>query len=532
MSAVMRGEDFFMSLELIREAVRLNQPIGGDTTQAVVENDIIVPDIKPDIARILLLDGDAFVNSVETASDKLLIAGTLRYKILYVSDDPEQPVKSINTSSGFHYSMDIPDARQGMQSRVKCDIEHMEYEILNSRKVNVKAILNLYGRVTSPLEQYVTMDFSGIEDVQVLRNTISVNSYIGESGTGCPVRETLELPAGKPTVLEILRNDAKISGKEYKVSEGKLAVKGELNISTLYIADDETRSIQFMEHEVPFSQLVELPGIDEDSYCNVDVDPGELSFEAEEDADGELRLLKCETTLDIYAESFGKKDIELVEDAYSPNSRMSLEKEQLKLDELVSDNRNQVTLKDTVVLDDSAPDISELFNILGKLSVSGSEITDDRIVIEGVIASNILYLANNEEQPVYCADREIPFRHALEIKGARAGMGLDVEMDIDHCSYSIISSKEVEVRYNIGLNTRVSRQVSIPVISRAYDQPMDDKRLAQQPSVTIYFAQQDDTLWKVAKKYYTTMDELRKNNGLEENAQLTAGEQILIPRKF
>ncbi len=521
-----------MSLELIREAVRLNQPIGEDTTQAIVENDIIVPDIKPDIARILLLDGDAFVNGVETASDKLLITGTVRYKILYVSDDPEQPIKSINTSSGFHYSVDIPEARQGMQSRVKCDIEHMEYEILNSRKVNVKAILNLYGKVTSPFEQYITRDFSGVEEVQVLRNTISVNSYIGESSAVCPVRETLELPAGKPTILEILRNDAKVSGKEYKVSEGKLAVKGELNISTLYIADDETRSIQFMEHEVPFTQLVDLDGIDEDSYCNVDFDLRELSFDAEEDADGELRLLKCETTLGIYAESFGKKDIELVEDAYSPNSRMSLEKDQLKLDELVSDNRSQITLKDTVVLDDDAPDISELFNVLGRVSVSGSEITDDRVTIEGVIASNVLYLSNNKEQPVYCADREIPFRHTLDVKGAKAGMSLDVEMDIDHCSYSIISSKEIEVRYNIGLNTRFSRQISIPVISKALDQPLDDNRLAQQPSVTIYFAQQNDTLWKVAKKYYTTMDELRKNNGFEENAQLTAGEQILIPRKI
>lgn len=520
-----------MSLELIREAVRLNQPIGEETTQTIVENDIIVPDIKPDIARILLLDGDAFVNSVETASEKLQIAGTVRYKILYISDDPEQPVKSINTSAGFRYSMDMPDTRQGMQSRVKCDIEHMEYEILNSRKVNVKTILNLYGRVTSPLEQYITRDFSGVDDVQVLRSSISVNSYIGEGNAACPVNETLELPAGKPTVLEILRNDAKISGKEYKVSEGKLAVKGDLNISTLYIADDETRSIQFMEHEVPFSQLVDLPGVDEDSYCNVDIDLGELSFEAVEDADGELRLLKCETMLEVYAEGFGKKDIELVEDAYSPSFRMSLEKEQLRLDELISDSRSQITLRDNIVLDESAPDISELFNIIGKLSVSGSEITDDRIVIEGVVSSNILYLANSEDQPVYCTNREIPFRQTLDLKGARAGMGLDVEMDIEHCSYSIISAKEIEVRYNIGLNTRVNSQVTIPVISKAFEQPLDDKRLSQ-PSVTIYFAQQGDTLWNVAKKYYTTVDELRKNNGFDDTLQLAAGEQILIPRKL
>ncbi len=50
-----------MSLELVKEAVRLNQTVGEDSTQTIVENDIIVPDIKPDIVRILLLDGDVFI---------------------------------------------------------------------------------------------------------------------------------------------------------------------------------------------------------------------------------------------------------------------------------------------------------------------------------------------------------------------------------------------------------------------------------------------------------------------------------------
>lgn len=521
-----------MSLELVREAVRLNQSIGEDTTQTVVENDIIVPDIKPDISRILLLDGDAWVNSAEAASDKLLISGTVRYKILYVSDDPDQPIKSITTATGFQYSMDIPDTRQGMQCRVKCDIEHMEYEILNSRKVNVKAILSLYGRVTNQLEQYITRDFEGVEGIQILRDTVSVNSYIGDSEADCPIREILEIPAGKPTILEILRNDAKITSKEYKLGENKIIVNGELNVSTLYIGDDETRGIQFMEHEIPFTQFIDMAGADEYSYCNVDLELGEMAFDTEEDADGELRQLKCEAMIKVYAECFGKKEFELIEDAYSPYSRVNLEREQLKLQELVSENRNQVTLKEAVEIDENAPDISELFNVLGRLSLSGTEITDDRVTIEGVVASSILYLAGNEDAPVFCIDREIPFRQTIDVKGVRAGMGLDVDMDIEHCSYSIISAKEVEVRFVVGLNTRVSKQVSVPVISKAAEQPLDEKRSLQQPSVIIYFAQQDDTLWNVAKRYYTTVDEIVKNNDLGENSALAAGEQIIIPRKL
>ncbi|MEN6315066.1 MAG: SPOCS domain-containing protein [Clostridiaceae bacterium] len=521
-----------MSLELVRETVRLNQPIGEDLTQTIVENDIIVPDIKPDIVRILLLDGDAYINSVEAASDKLLIGGTVRYKILYVSDDPEQSLKSINTTSGFQYTMDIPNVRQGMQCRVKSDVMHMEYEILNSRKVNVKAIVSLSGRVTSQVDQLVAQGIEGVEGIQILGNSVGVNSYIGDSESACPVKETLEIPAGKPTILEVLRNDVKITGKEFKLTEGKIVANGELNISTLYIGDDETRSIQFMEHEIPFSQLVEMPDIDEGSYGNVEFEIGEMSFEPLGDADGELRQLKCEAMVKVYSECFSKKEINLVEDAYSPKSRISLEKEQLKMEELLDENKSQITLKETVEIEEESPDISEVFNVLCKLSLSGSEIADDRVVLEGVVGCNILYLAGNEEQPVFCTDRDIAFKQTLDVKGARAGMGLDVEMEIEHCSYSMVSAKEVEVRLVIGLLTRVSRQVTVPVVARASEQALDESRLAGQPSITIYFTQQGDTLWKIAKKYYTTMDEIRKDNDVGSSDILPAGEQILIPRKI
>jgi len=521
-----------MSLELIKESVRLNQPIGEDSSQTIVENDIIVPDVKPDIERILLLDGDAYINSAEAASDKLIINGTIRYKILYVSDDPEQPVKSINTSSGFTYYMDIPNTRQGMNSRVKCSIEHMEYEILNSRKINTKAIVNLYGRVFNQIEQYITRDFEGLDDIQILKSSVTINSYTGDSTTECPVKDTLELPAGKPAIREILRNDVKVSGKDIKVVEGRLIAEGEVNVSTLYIGDDELRSIQYMEHEIPFTHFIDLPDIDENSYCNVDIDIRDVMFEPEEDADGELRYLKSEIMLGVYAEAYGSREIDLAEDAYSLKTRLGLEKEQLNIEELAAQGRGQVTIKDTIDIDGDSPEISEVFNVIGRLTMSDCEIMDDRVVIEGVVECDILYLAGNEQQPVYCITREIPFKQTLEMKGIKQGMRLELDMEIEHLSYSMISSKEVEVRFVVGLLGRAANQVTIPVIVKVSEQPVDDKRLKSQPSITIYFTQPGDTLWKIAKKYSTTVDEIKKDNDIGDSDVLEVGSQILIPRKI
>lgn len=521
-----------MSLELIKEAVRINQVIGQETTQTIVENDIIVPDVKPDIARILLLDGDAFIGNTEIVQDKILVNGNIRYKILYVSDDPEQPVKSINTSSPFSYAVDIPSARQGMKCRVKCDIEHMEYEILNSRKVNVKTIVSISGKVSNQLEQNIVNDFDGIEGVQVLRSTASINSYTGSNEVNCPVRETVEIPAGKPTIREILRNDVKITGKDYKLTDNKVVAKGELNVSTLYVGDDENRSIQFMEHEIPFTQFIDLPGVDENTCCEVEFNIADLSFEAEEDNDGELRFLRGEVMLNIFVDSFGKKEIELVEDAYSPDSRISLEKDIFKTEELITENKSQVILKETVEISEESPDIAEVFNVLSKPSLSECRLADDRIMLEGVLESNILYLASSTEQPVFCSDREIPFKHTIDVKGVNPDMNCTVEVNIEHCSYSMISAREVEIRFVNSVIVRINNQVEIPVVVKAAEQPLDDKRQASRPSIVIYFTQPGDNLWKIAKRYYIPMDELKRVNNISADGDVSPGDQVIITRKI
>lgn len=521
-----------MSFELIRDVVRVSQAIGEDTTQTIVENDIIVPDIKPDIARILLLDGDAFVKGAEAVQDKILIDGILRYKILYISDDPDQPIKSINTNAGFQFAMDIPETRQGMNCKAGCEIEHIEYEILNGRKVNVKTILNINGKVENRIDQNIVSDFDGIEGIQVLRSTASINSFIDTSEITAIVQETMEVPAGKPTIREILRSDIKITGKDYKLTEGRIIANGELNISTLYIGDDENRSLQFMEHEIPFTQFIEQSGVNEASLSELEYVITDSSFEPEEDNDGELRFLKGEVELKIAVDSFGKKEIEIIEDAYSQNSRIVFDKEPIKMEETVTVNKSQVIIKDTIYIREDSPDISEIFNVLYSPSITDCRISDDRMDITGVLGCNALYLANNSEQLVYCREQDVPFKHGVDIKGIKPEMGCDIVMNLEHCSYSMVSAKEVEIRIILGISARIIKQVVIPVITKATELTQDEKRFTSQPSIIIYFAQQGDNLWKIAKKYYTTRDELRRTNALGDSEAVIPGDQILIPRKL
>ncbi|HOA98116.1 MAG TPA: DUF3794 domain-containing protein, partial [Acetivibrio saccincola] len=346
-----------MSLELVRESAKINYTKGEQSSQTIIEHDIIVPDINPDVLRILVLDGEVIEKKSEVLQDKVSVRGVVRYKILYVSDDKDQSIKSINTSYEFSHIFDMENSNSKMNVRVKGDIEHIDYEILNSRKINVKTIVKLKAKVFSETEQSFVSELKGIEDLQVLRKNVDIYFYLGENTANYTLDEALEIPSGKPSIKEILRTDVKITGKDYKIADNKIIAKGDINILTLYIGDTEERSIEFMEHEMSFTQSLDFQGIDEDSECEIDYKIEDFFFSPEEDSEGELRILKSEVRVSIWAQARSKKNMEVISDAYSMRSKIDFETRLFKTNKVACQDKSQVILKEIVKINGESPSI-------------------------------------------------------------------------------------------------------------------------------------------------------------------------------
>ncbi|TYQ14808.1 UNVERIFIED_CONTAM: LysM domain-containing protein [Acetivibrio alkalicellulosi] len=520
-----------MSLELIKESTRVNYVIGEESSQTIVEHDIIVPDINPDVLRILLLDGEVVVDENSKVSrNKANVKGTVRYKILYVSDDGNQQIKSINATSDFAHSFELSNNNSESKMRIKSDVEHIDYEILNGRKINVKTIVKFNAKLINESDQEVVRELRGSDDLQILKESLDIYCYLGENFSDYSLKESLEIPVGKPSIKEILRTDVKIVGKDYKISDDKIIAKGDINILTLYIGDTEDRNIEFMEHEVPFTQFIELQGVDENSQCDIDYRIDSYSFEPEEDSDGEFRILKSDIKVLLRAEANSKKNLEIISDAYSMKSKIDFETQLFKTSRIVCQDTSQIILKDVVKINGDSPDLSEVFNVLSKPNLFESSIMDGEITLAGTVNNSILYVANNAEQPVYCHYNEMPFKHNIKLDDLKTNMNCEIDLEIDHCNYSMVSENEVELRVVINVYTKAIDQTEHRLITKAVESEQQEIDYKKIPSMIIYFSKYEDCLWDIAKKYQTTVDDIKKVNKLD-NEELLLGKQIIIPRK-
>ena len=73
-------------MELVKENVTVNQVSCKGNTQVLVDEDIIVPDVKPDILKILQLDAVSCITNKEITNGRVNVIGSLPEKSSGIPD--------------------------------------------------------------------------------------------------------------------------------------------------------------------------------------------------------------------------------------------------------------------------------------------------------------------------------------------------------------------------------------------------------------------------------------------------------------
>ena len=86
------------------------------------------------------------------------------------------------------------------------------------------------------------------------------------------------------------------------------------------------------------------------------------------------------------------------------------------------------------------------------------------------------------------------------------------------------------MRATISLDTLVLSKVEEPMIVSAEELPLQEETMEAMPGIVGYIVKKGDTLWDVAKKFYTTEEAVVKANGLSTK-ELKPGQRILLVKK-
>ncbi len=100
-----------MALETTKDSLVLNQIISQKTDTFMVEDDCIVPDIKPDILNVISSSGIVCIYKKEILDGKIRLDGAVNAYIMYLADSNEGEVRSLNTNLDFTQTIEVEKAK-------------------------------------------------------------------------------------------------------------------------------------------------------------------------------------------------------------------------------------------------------------------------------------------------------------------------------------------------------------------------------------------------------------------------------------
>jgi hypothetical protein len=142
------------------ETIEVEQVLGAEMAQRVVEFDMYLPDPKPDIEQVIdVYVKDVEINSVDVIPDKVIVRGELEVKVMYVADLPNEPVHAYEKKHvRFTRDIVVDGAQRGMDAEADVTVEYVNYDFHrhhDRRKVHITIVIKCWARVVATTQMDV-----------------------------------------------------------------------------------------------------------------------------------------------------------------------------------------------------------------------------------------------------------------------------------------------------------------------------------------------------------------------------------------
>ena len=516
-------------MEFRKEDIQVLRTKSRATSQVTLDMDYNVPDVKPDIGRMIQNKGDVTVEEVRLNDGHAFVKGKLQADVLYVGEEDGR-VYSLSACLPVEETLNLDGIVNGDKLCLKWEIEDLSIHIIHSRKLNIRAVITFYASVDelTGIRLPVVADD---ENISVKKKQMRLLSLAVHKKDTLRLKEEIELVSNKPDIAELLWYTIEVRGLDLRPEEQKIKAKGELFIFVLYTGGDEGSSLQWLEHTIPFNGEVECTGCTSEMIPNLEASVISQSLEVKPDADGEERKLQADIVLELDMKLYREEEHDVIMDAYTPFRQYQPKGRTEMLESLLIRNFSRCRLSDRVTIRETQGKILQICHSQGEVKVDKTQIVSDGIQVDGILRLKVLYIVGNDDMPFYSMEAMIPFSHMVEARGIRQDSCYQLKAKLEQLSAAMADGNEIEIRATVGLELLAVAREPVFIIEKIEEKPLDMKKLQAMPGILVYMVKPGDELWDIARKYHTSIQEIRTINALKENQEPSPGTPLLVVKK-
>ena len=506
-----------MDINATKETLKINKIVCEKKEIISVQGDMIVPDSKPDILNTINTSGNICIYKKEVLDGKIRVDGNILTYIMYLADGDKDNIRGLNAGIDFSETINIPEVQTGMEVNLTATIKTLECKIINGRKISIKPTIELNIKIYQKEDINIITNMND-ENIQVLNKKIKINSLLGEGSTKTYIKENIDI-SNNDNLAEILKAQICLVDKDIKTSYNKIIAKSELEIKLVYLTEDG--KICTTQTRLSAVGFIDMPNIKEENICetsytikNIIIKPNSV----------EEHSVYIEVEIEIECLAYEEKEINLIQDMYCPFEKINFEKK------MVNTITNKQTKKDTYNIKEKV-NIPELEN--GNIVdveinpiINKERKLNGKITFEGELELSFMF-ADDSSLGINTKKVNIPFEKSIDGVDCKENTKVDTIVEV---STQEFENQSGTVNSNIDLNFEADtyKNTEIPVIDNITTEEQQDD--LEDYSVIIYVVKSGDTLWKIAKRFGSTVDDIVRVNGMEKPDKINVGEKIYIPK--
>ena len=361
-------------------------------------------------------------------------------------------------------------------------------------------------------------NINNINDVQKLNKKISMNSLLGRGETRCFAKDTVVID-NIDNLAEIMKTNISILNREIKVSYNKVLAKADLGIRIMYLTEDNR--INCVETKIPVMGFIDIQNVSENDMCEAKYSLKNLIIKPN---NVEEHSIYIEAEIEIFCDVYENKEIDLIEDLYSPSVNL---------------NTNCVkvtTMQEKKILTDicnirQKQNISEIknekiYDVDISINIQNQNIVNGRVIFEGEINLNFLF-SSGKTGGINSKKISIPFTHNIEIEGITKDSKINNNVEVIMQDFVIMPDDSIDLKIDLCFNLDIFKNIDISVINNI---DLIEEQKGESYSIIIYFVKPGDTLWKIAKKFKSTVDNIMKMNEIQDENNINIGDELFVPK--
>lgn len=506
-----------MVLDTNKETLNINKVVCEKEETILVEGDMIVPDSKPDILTAVNTSGNICIYKKELLDERIKIDGGINAYIMYIPESSEDNVRGININLDFSNIIDAPNCRENMILDMYTEIKSIECSVINGRKISVKAEVNVKCKVFTNENIELVNGMEEKSNIQMLKNTIKVNSLVGYGSTKSYVKDTITID-NTDNLAEILKANLSLVNRDIKTSYNKVLAKTEAEIKIMYLTEDNR--IAICTNKIPIVGFIDIQDVSEENVCDTNFEIRNMIIKPNSTEEHSIYI---ELEVEVSCMAYEEKELNLLEDMYSPIEDLNCNKKEIAV---ISDKQNITEtchLNETVNL----PELGEgsIIDVDCIPRITNVNILNSKIRYEGDADLSFVILSN--ENQINTAKRTIPFEFFIDNIGNGEKFDLNTNMESSKNDFIIKTGGDVAANINIVLNIGLYRNKNINVVDSI--ETVENSE-TEDYSLVIYVVKPGDTLWSIAKKLRSTVEDIASANAIEDKNRIKPGEKLYIPR--